>query len=93
MRIRWTETALTELEDIFTYIHERNRAAATAVVERIEGLAALLGEFPLAGHVTDEPDVRTFSVVRYPFLVFYTIDEPVGEVVILHVQHGAQQRP
>jgi plasmid stabilization system protein ParE len=33
------------------------------------------------------------AVVRYPFLIFYAIDDPADEVVILHVRHGAQDRP
>jgi len=43
------------------------------------------------GHVTDENEVRVLSVVRYPFLIFYTIDAVADEVVILHVRHGAQE--
>jgi toxin ParE1/3/4 len=49
MKVRWSERALTEIEDIFSYIHEHSRAAATAVVERIEGLTRLLEEFRLSG--------------------------------------------
>jgi plasmid stabilization system protein ParE len=45
MKVRWSQTALAEIEDIFSYIHEHNRSAATAVVERIEGLTALLEDF------------------------------------------------
>jgi plasmid stabilization system protein ParE len=93
MRVRWSETALAEIEDIFSYIFERNRSAASAVVTRIEGLTALLEEFPQVGHVTEEPDIRVLSVVRYPFLIFYTIKEATDEVVILHVRHAAQERP
>jgi toxin ParE1/3/4 len=63
------------------------------VVERIEELAALLEEFPLVGHLTDETDVRVLAVVRYPFLIFYTIDGAADEIVILHVRHAAQERP
>jgi plasmid stabilization system protein ParE len=77
MKVRWSETALAEIEDIFSYIYERNRSAAVAVVERIEGLTTLLEEFPLIGHTTDEAEVRVLSVVRYPFLIFYAID-PAG---------------
>jgi toxin ParE1/3/4 len=93
MKARWSETALAEIDDIFAYIHERNRAAASAVVERIEALISLLEEFPLMGHLTDEGDARVLSVVRYPFLIFYAIDDAAGEIVILHVRHGAQDRP
>jgi toxin ParE1/3/4 len=31
--------------------------------------------------------------VRYPFAIFYAIDEAKGEVVILHVRHTAQEPP
>lgn len=65
MKVRWSETALIEIEDIFSYIHENNRSAATAVVNRIEGLTSLLGEFPLIGHLTDETGVRMLPVVRF----------------------------
>ena len=93
MKVRWSESALADIKDIFAYIHERNRSAAAAVVERIESIVALLEEFPEAGHRTDEPNVRMFPVVRYPYLIFYVVDEPAGEVVIVHVRHAAQERP
>ena len=93
MKVRWSETALAQLDDIFLYIYERNRSAALAVAKRIEDLAALLVEFPLAGLVTDEAEVRILPVVRYPFLIFYAIDNAADEVVILHVRHTAQDRP
>ena len=48
MRVRGSETALVEIEEIFSYIYKYNRSAATAVVERIERLVALLEEFPLS---------------------------------------------
>jgi len=76
----------------FPRICERDRSAASAVISRIEGLADLLGAFPLAGHVTDETDVRMLTVVRYPFLIFCTIEETNDEVVILHIRHAAQDR-
>ena len=45
MKVRWTETALLEVDNIFSYIYERNGSAASAVVERIEALTVLLEEF------------------------------------------------
>jgi plasmid stabilization system protein ParE len=93
MKVRWSETALAQLDDIFFYIYERNRSAALSVAKRIEDLAAMLGEFPLIGHLTDEAEVRVLPVVRYPFVIFYAIDAAAGEVVILHVRHTARERP
>jgi toxin ParE1/3/4 len=93
MKVRWSETALSEFDEILSHIHRSNRAAAIAVVERIEALTALLEEFPCLGHLTDEEGVRVLAVVRYPFLIFHAINETTGEIVILHVLHTAQQRP
>ncbi|MEH2490483.1 type II toxin-antitoxin system RelE/ParE family toxin [Bradyrhizobium sp. AZCC 2230] len=92
MRVRWSESSLSDIDDIFSYIHEHNRTAAAAVVERIKAVASLLQDFPEAGHLTDEPSVRMFPTVRYPYLVFYTVNPDDAEIVILHVRHGAQER-
>ena len=52
MKVRYSETALRELDEIFAYIYERNRSAAVAVVDRIERLSSLIGDVPLIGHRT-----------------------------------------
>jgi plasmid stabilization system protein ParE len=78
MQVRWSETALTEIDHIFAYIFERNRSSAVA--KRLEERSTSLAEFPLMGHRTDEAEVRVFSVVRYPFLIFYAIDDATNEI-------------
>ncbi|CAL74487.1 putative plasmid stabilization system protein [Bradyrhizobium sp. ORS 278] len=93
MRVRWSQSSLTEIGDIFSYIHERSPTAAASVVARIDRLTSSLATFPWAGHVTDDPNVRVVSVVRYPFRIFYAIDQAADEVVILHVRHTAQDEP
>ena len=93
MNVRWSQTALAELNAIFLYVYQRSETAAGHVVDRIEELARLLGDFPRLGHQTDEPAVRILPVVRYPFAIFYTIGDATGEVVILHVRHTAQEPP
>ncbi|MGA7487972.1 MAG: type II toxin-antitoxin system RelE/ParE family toxin [Xanthobacteraceae bacterium] len=93
MKVRYSKTALRELDEIFAYIHERNRSAAAAVVDRIERLGSLIGELPFIGHLTDEEGVRMMPVVRYPFLIFYAVNDKADEVVILHVRHAARLRP
>ena len=56
-------------------------------------MAALIGEFPFVGHLTDETGVRMLPVVRYPFLIFYAVNDMANEIVILHIKHTAQERP
>ncbi|MFN3350592.1 type II toxin-antitoxin system RelE/ParE family toxin [Pseudorhodoplanes sp.] len=91
MKVRYTETAAGELEDILRYLSERNPRAATAVARRVKDVASLLAEYPLSGREVDESGVRMASLVRYPFLVFYTVT--ADEVVILNVRHAARQWP
>lgn len=91
MKVRYTETALAELEDIFHDLAERNPAVARAVAARVKDIATLLAEYPLFGHEANEPGVRIASLVRYPFLIFYTVS--ADEVVVLHVRHAARLWP
>ena len=91
MRVRYTETALVEVNDIFTYISERNEAAAKRVVARVEQTIQNLDDFPQIAQQADEPGVRRMPIGRYPFIVFYTVEG--DEIVILHVRHGARRWP
>jgi plasmid stabilization system protein ParE len=91
MRVRYTETAFAELEDIFSYIAQHNRTAAAEVVARVEALTRRLAYFPHMSRPKFKPEVRMMPVGRYPFLVFYRIE--ADEVVILSVRHAARKRP
>lgn len=46
MKIRYTGTALIEINEVFSYISERNAPAAKRVVARIEQTIQNLGDFP-----------------------------------------------
>ena len=91
MKIRYTETALIEIDEIFAYISERNPAAAARVVARLERMIRNLGDFPEMAQRTSEPGVRRMPLGPYPFIIFYTIES--DEVVVLHVRHGARRWP
>jgi len=91
MQVRYTETALAEIEAIFSYIAERNPAAAGAVVDVIETTVARLEMFPESARATDEPGVRMVPAGRFPYLIFYEIAG--DELRILRVIHGARLRP
>ena len=88
MRVRYTRTALVELEEILAFIAKDNVAAASSVAERIEHSIAQLAEFPYLAQMADEEGVR-LTVRRLPYIVYYTVDR--SEVVILHIRHGARK--
>ena len=91
MRVRFTETALAELGDIFSYIARHSTTRWPQVVARVEESAARLGRFPQMGTPKYKPGVRMTPLRRYPFLIFYTVES--DEVLILSVRHAARKRP
>ena len=93
MKVRWSANAVHELDEILSFIAERNPSAAHAVADLIWERTRLLGEFPLAGHKTDLATVRALSVVHYPFVIFHRVDDAKDEIVILSVRHTARRDP
>jgi plasmid stabilization system protein ParE len=91
MKVRYTETALVEIDEIFAYIAKHNVKAAATIVDRARATIDQLASYPRLGQVASESGVRTIQIGRYPFLVFYALEQ--DEVVILHVRHTARRRP
>jgi addiction module RelE/StbE family toxin len=89
MRIRYTQTALAEVDQIFSYIAEHNRSAAIDVRERIERTVDTLAEIPEMAQVANEVGVRRMPITPYPYVIFYTVE--ANELVVLHVRHGARR--
>ena len=92
MKVRYSPRALAQLQQIHGYINQHNPQAARNVVERVEELCTMLGDFPGMGSQTDQEGVRMLPVVRYPYLIFYTIVATDGSVRILRIRHG-RRRP
>ena len=91
MRVRYRPAALTQLDAIFEYITARNPAAAHRVMARIRRSIDLLADFPLSSKASEIPGIREMPIVRYPYIVFYTIDHAAQEVIILRVGHTSQE--
>jgi len=89
MTIRWTPTALRDLESLHAYIAEDSDEAAAAMVEKVlAGLESVL-RFPGMGRKGRLTGPREFVVP--PFIVVYQVKESV-----IHVDaiiHGARRWP
>ena len=90
MRIQYTAQALADLASISAYYHTISPAVAKSVVLEIERRLGLLADLPMMAPATDEPGIRELVVIRYPYKVYYRIDE--GHVVVMHVR-DARRRP
>jgi toxin ParE1/3/4 len=90
VKIRYTSKALEQLDAIYSYIEAHSPRAAPAVKARVQRAIGRLAHFPYSCRATSHPGIRVLSIVRYPYLVFYTVDEGAQEVQILRVRHAAQ---
>jgi toxin ParE1/3/4 len=92
MKLRFTPRATQDLAGIADYIHEHNPQAASrirnAILESLQNLVM----FPRLGRQQQVEGVRKVVTRRYPYLVYYTIDDAADEIVILAIRHPAQER-
>ena len=92
MKVRWSDTATSEVEAIFAYILERSPSSAAIVARRIIDRAESLGEFPFLGIYGKRAKTRQLSIVNYPYVVLYKLDVAADEVQILNVRHTARKK-
>jgi plasmid stabilization system protein ParE len=64
---------------------ERVRTAILATLR-------IVVDLPHAGRLQTTGAVRKIAVRRYPYLVYYRIDEAAGEILVLTVEHSARRR-
>lgn len=89
MRIRFAETAIAELNDIFLFVANTNSKAAVRLISQIREMIVRLSRFPELGRPKYRPDVRMFPVPHAPFLIFYTVQG--DELFILSIRHAKRQ--
>jgi toxin ParE1/3/4 len=88
MRLRYTLSALEDLDSILEYIGKRSPQGAKRIRSRIGAVADLLLQFPLSGPVTENPAIRRMTTAPHPYVIFYQVTE--NEIVIHAVRHGAR---
>jgi len=90
MTVKYTETALEEIEDILSYIAKDNSDAALRVSAAILATIDRIAEFPLMGVETDVAEVRMTLVLPYRYLVFFSIKDDA--LIVRNVRYGRRQR-
>lgn len=93
MKRRLTSRAYRDVENILTYIQERNPQAAGAIAERIEHTLDLICEMPLIGRPSDRPGARECPVRHAPLLVVYQLTGDTIEVLsVFHTSRDPNQK-
>jgi toxin ParE1/3/4 len=90
VKVRYRPTALAQLDAIFTYIEAHNPRAAKRVVRTIRQSIDRLGDFPYSAPRSELPGIRELAIMRYPYIVFYSVDEARQEVNVLRVRHTSR---
>ncbi len=88
MKVRYTETALYEVEEILAYIAKENPLAADEVAAVIRASIDRLANFPRLAIETDVTGVRVAPVLPYRYLVFYSVTD--GAVVVRNIRHSSR---
>lgn len=86
----WSETAITDVEQIVSYIAARNPDAAGRIRDLIVDVARTLSDHPHAyrpGRVSGTREL----IVHPDYVLIYRVD--VDAVTITNVFHSAQQYP
>ena len=93
MRLRFTAEAREHIAGIYSYIRDRNSAAATQVVARIRLAAERLTDFPRMGRVGRAAGTHEWVVRGLPYVIVYEIGtaDP-DELLILGVFHAVRDR-
>ena len=92
MKLRFTPRAVHDLTEIGDYVAERSASAALRVRAAIIDSLKRLTAFPESGRRQSVEGVRKIVTRKYPYLVYYTIDELADEVVVLAIQHPSRER-
>jgi toxin ParE1/3/4 len=92
MKLRWSKLALAELDTILSGLAAKNPTAAQRFEFRVHQIAQRIERFPEGfQEVAERRGIRRVPLVRYPYLIFYTLSG--GEVIVLRVVHGARKEP
>ncbi len=74
----------------FSYLAQYNSRAADRVRRAIGRSIERLGSFPYSARESRIPGIRELVIVRYPYIVFHTVDDAAREVHILRVRHTSR---
>ena len=91
MRLLYTARAIQDLTEIADYLIARSPVGAERVRTAILLTLQTVVDLPNAGRRQTADAVRKIVVRRYPYLVYYRIDEDAAEIVVLTVRHSARR--
>lgn len=90
MKVILSERAISDITHIHAQIAAANPAAAQRVEDMIRSTCEGIASFPYASAATDMPSIRRVPLVRFPYTIFFRINEAAGLVEIARVIHASR---
>lgn len=90
MKLHLTEQAANQIAEINAYLMQRSPVGARNVQQALDATLTRLTVFPGLGRRQRTAGLRKVGVGRYPYNVYYLVDEQAEEVVIIAVRHTSR---
>jgi toxin ParE1/3/4 len=74
LKVSFAPRARNDIARIHLWLSERSPISAVAVISAIRSTAELVGEYPHIGRASDIEGVKSLPVVRFPYIVYYTLE-------------------
>ena len=89
MKVVYTQEALADLDAILEFISAHYPGVYAAFEKRMQVVEARIGAWPeSAPEVAHRPGVRVVPLIRYPYKIFYRIENDVGSGGSLRSSRG-----
>ena len=93
MRLAWTPEAADDLDNVLSYIAERNPTAAASVAARIDRTVSNILYFPHAARLDAETGARECVVRGLPLLIIYTVTDDLIEIIaVFHTSRDPRHK-
>jgi toxin ParE1/3/4 len=89
VKLRYTNTALHQIEQVLSYIGDRSPQGAVRVAKRTETVLAVLLDHPEAGQATSRQGARRVVLKPYPYVIFYRVT--AAEIVVMRFRHTSRK--
>lgn len=89
MKLVYTDDALQDLDEIFSFLADQYPSIIDPVETRIREVMSQIADWPESKpRLDDRSDVRVAFLGKYPYRIFYRADG--RQITILHVHHTAR---
>lgn len=92
MKVRFTLGARADLQEIGEYISKRNPRAASRMIASVHQSVMLVGRFPRRGRKQKAKGVRNVGAGKYPYNIYYRIDEAEQVIAILQIRRATRRQ-